>query len=439
MVRMTTPHFVAEKMIDTAIKSVDPYNLIMDQLRIVEDVLIIQESERFNLSDFENIYVLGAGKGAAPLAKAVEELLGDRICQGIISVKYGHGLLLKKIEIMEAGHPVLDENSLLSGEKILSIAEKAGKNDLVIMLLTGGGSSLMEALLEGVALQDAANLNKWLLNCGAAIGEINTVRKALSRIKGGKLAEKIYPAKTVSLILSDVIGDSLEMIASGPTVLDNSGKITAIDILKKYELIEKISPKIMQKLQKHILDDKEYIPQVSNFIIGNNLRALRAAENEANAQGYQTLILSDRIEGESREVSKMLSGVIKSIQQNGLPLAPPVCILLGGETTVTLKGMGKGGRNQEAVLAMLLAIKEIKKPFYFCSIGTDGSDGPTDAAGAWIDYESYKKAKKMNLNAEEYLKNNDSYHFFNKLGQLIKTGPTRTNVMDLMFILIERE
>ena len=436
---MNNSRLLAEKMIKAALSSVDPSLLVFEQLKLEGDILTIQGEEGIDLSSYKNIYILGAGKGAAPMAKAVEELLGEKISGGFIVVKYGHTLPLKRIEVLEAGHPMPDKNSLLAGKKALQIAVKAAENDLVIVLLSGGGSSLLEALPQDISLKELGALNEALLGCGAAIGEINTVRKSLSLIKGGKLAEKIHPAKIITLILSDIIGDPPAMIASGPTVVGGKWDENPVSILEKYGLFQKLPAKIIKVLNKKADRPENAYFNVKNFIIGNNLRALTAAENIAKNAGYKTLLLSDCIEGESREVAKVFTGIIRSIHRNKLPFAPPLCILAGGETTVTLKGSGKGGRNQEMVLAALTEMGGVENPFYFCSIGTDGTDGPTDAAGAWIDEKSFEKAEKKGLNAESYLKNNDSYHFFNKLEQLIKTGPTKTNVMDIMFMLIERE
>jgi glycerate-2-kinase len=435
---MVNARSLAEKMLDGALKVVDPYELLQESIKVEKSKLIIQEKTEIDISQYAHIYVIGIGKGVAPMAKAMEELLGDRSDAGFISVKYEHELDLNKIKVLQAGHPIPDKNSLLAGEEMLKFAETVGENDLIIMLISGGGSSVMEVLPEGVSLNEIADLNKILISCGASIGEINTVRKAVSLVKGGKLAERIFPARILNFILSDVVGDSLQMIASAPTVIDHKSDFSVMDILQKYKLMDKISPAILSHIKEDSGESEKENDKIESFIVANNLRALREAERIAKESGYQTIILSDQVEGESREVAKMLSGVIKSIHSNDLPKSPPLCILLGGETTVTLKGRGKGGRNQEAVLAMFLAMGRSVKPFYFSSIGTDGSDGPTDAAGAWIDEKSYDKYKKMALNAGEFLKNNDSYHFFDKLGNLIKTGSTKTNVMDIMFIIIER-
>ncbi|MBN1408900.1 MAG: glycerate kinase [Calditrichaceae bacterium] len=430
-------------MIKSALRAVDPYYLIMDQLKLEGDILVIQNREKINLAEFKRIFVIGAGKGAAPMALAIEELLGHRINAGAINVKYGHGQDLKKIRLMEAAHPILDENTLKNTRQMLEIIDQARQNDLVIVLITGGGSALLELLPEGITLQDLAILNQLLLSSGAAIDEINTIRKHLSLIKGGQLAKRIAPARTLSLILSDVIGDPLQSIASGPAAPDTSTFAQAVDIISKYRLENKISVKIKAYFKKGLRGEIPDTPDANdavfkltaNYIIGNNALALNTLKHDAEQSGYKTVLLTDRVQGEAREIAKLLAGIIKSGVQSGFPVSSPGCILLGGEPTVTLSGDGKGGRNQEITLAVLQELAECKSEFYFCSFGTDGTDGPTDAAGAWIDEQTITKVYERKLCVSDYLQRNDSYHFFKQIDQLIATGPTRTNVMDLIFCL----
>lgn len=433
----------AKNMIDSAMRTVDPYHLILEQLTFNDTDLIIQGKVNINLSEFENIYVIGAGKGTAPMALAMEELLGSKINAGAINVKYGHGQKLEKIKLFEAGHPILDENTLMNTNKILEIVDKASANDLVFVLITGGGSALLELLPESIELDDLASLNQLLLSSGAAIDEINTIRKHLSLIKGGQLAKRIGPARIVSLILSDVIGDPLESIASGPTSPDPTTFAQAMQIITKYNLEENAPSAIIEYLKSGFSGEIAETPNrddsifelVDNYIIGNNSLALQKLKEVAEAAGYKTVLLTDRVQGEAKEIAKMLGGIVKSGINSGFPVSSPGCVLLGGEPTVTLNGDGKGGRNQEITLAMLEVLSDTKSEFYFCSFGTDGTDGPTDAAGAWIDEITNDKVKRDNLSINEYLQNNDSYHFFEKINQLIITGPTRTNVMDLIFCL----
>ncbi len=442
-INMSKHKKIAINMINAALRAVDPYYLILEQLNLKGNILSIQNKKEIDLTDFDNIYVIGAGKGTAPMSLALEELLGDNLTTGAINVKYGHGQNLNKIKLFEAGHPILDENTIDNTKQILQIADRANENDLVIVLITGGGSALLELLPEGIGLNDLTNLNQLLLSSGAAIDEINTIRKHVSLIKGGQLAKRIAPAKTISLILSDVISDPLQSIASGPTAPDETTFAQAMDIISKYGLLDKIPAKIVTYLNQGLKGEITETPNkedhvfnlVGNYVIGNNALALNRLKYEAENYGYNTILLTDRAQGEAKEIAKLLAGIIKSGMQAGFPVSAPGCILLGGEPTVTLTGHGKGGRNQEITLATLQQLKDCTSEFYFCSFGTDGTDGPTDAAGAWIDENTINVVNNKSLSIDYYMKNNDSYHFFKTIDQLIITGPTRTNVMDLIFCL----
>jgi len=431
--------------IEKALKSVDPYQLVHDQVVVSDGVLkIAGQQDSVDLSAFRNIFIIGAGKGTAPMAAAMEELLGDYLKTGVITVKYGHGMPTRTVTVLEAGHPIPDENTLTHTRQMLKLADQAGEDDLVIVLLSGGGSALMEALPESISLQKWADLNQSLLASGADITQINTIRKHLSLTKGGRLAQKIAPAQTLTLILSDVIGDPLNSIASGPTAPDPTTFQDALDIVKRFQLEKNIAPAILEYLQAGCAGQIEENPKegdtifkkVRNHIIGNNTLALKKLEQLAAEQGYQTIILTDRARGEAREIAKILAAMVENALYSGFPVSSPACLILGGEPTVTLQGKGKGGRNQELALAMLEALQNVKKDFYFCSVGSDGTDGPTEAAGAWIDHRTMAKVKKVGLSIGDYLNRNDSYHFFKEIDQLIITGPTRTNVMDIMFCLI---
>ena len=440
---MQNLHQIAREMIEAAIEAVNPYGLIARQMRLQGSELKVK-TLRFNLADFEHIYVIGAGKASAPMALAVEDILDQYITDGAVIVKYGHGIATKKIKILEAGHPVPDENTLRATGEILRLAQRAGKNDLVIVLLSGGGSALLESLPKEISLSDLQKTNQALLACGAAIEEINTIRKHISLIKGGQLAQAIFPAVGLTLVLSDVIGDPLESIASGPTVADPSTFARAWQIVEKYRLQKQLPASVLQRLQKGLKGELKETPKpgealfnkMFNLILGNNFLALQKAANAAQKHNFQPFILTDRVQGEVREIAKLLAGIFATALQQGHPTSSPACFILGGEPTVTLKGKGKGGRNQEMVLAVL---KELapnhERPFYFCSLGTDGTDGPTNAAGAWIDQTSRRKAEKIGLKISDFLEQNDSYHFFEKMDQLIITGPTGTNVMDLLLFL----
>ncbi len=401
------------------------------------------DGQDYDLSRFDDIVVLGAGKAGASMAKAVEEILGDRISAGLITVKYDHLEKLNKIKIQEAGHPVPDQNGLVGAQAIYQLAESATEKTLVICLLSGGGSALLPLPVTGVTLEDKQQTTRTLLACGATIHEINTVRKHLSLIKGGGLAKAVYPATLITLILSDVVGDDLDSIASGPCVPDSKTFADCSTIFKKYSIENKIPPSVLKHiasgLAKKIAEtpktDQKYFKNTQNVIVARNFNALLQAKEKAEELGYGTLLLSSMLEGETRDVAANHIAIAREIQLHGYPLKPPACILSGGETTVKIKGTGKGGRNQEFSLAAAIKMSEVKNISVLCA-GTDGSDGPTDAAGAFADTTTVLRAEKIGLDPQHFLDNNDSYHFFDRLDDLYKTGPTNTNVMDLRIILI---
>ncbi len=377
------------------------------------------------------------------MAQAIEEIFGDRITRGLITTKYGHLLPLKETEIIEAGHPLPDQKGIQGSKKIQNLLKESGPEDLVIFLLSGGGSALLPLPVDGITLEEKQKVTQLLLDCGADIKEINTIRKHISQIKGGWLAKWAYPSTVIGFILSDVVGDPLDVIASGPTVPDCSTFDEAWEILKKYDLLDKIVPSI----RNHLLLGKEgkleetpkagegAFEKVHHFLIGSNILALRAAEKEASSYGFHTLILSSSIVGETREAARFHSAIAKEVISSGNPIPRPACIISGGETTVTIKGQGLGGRNQEFALAGALEVNGIEK-VVLLSGGTDGTDGPTDASGAIADHTTISRAQSMGLDAKVYLENNDAYPFFKKLGDLLITGPTHTNVMDVRILLV---
>jgi glycerate-2-kinase len=388
------------------------------------------------------VFLCGAGKGAAPLTKAMEELLDDHLNGGDIIVKYEHLADLLKIKLHEAAHPVPDENGLKSTEILLDHLDNLTERDCVFVLLTGGGSALLESLPEDIKLDDLQKLSSVLLQCSATIHEINCIRKHISRIKGGQLARKIHPARCVTLALSDVIGDDLSVIASGPTSPDPTTFVDALDILDKYEVTTRIPIEILNHLKRGFegkipetpKEDDEIFKTVTNIVVGNNRLALNRAKDIAESLGFNTIILTSMLEGEAKEIAKVVASIIKEIQLTDTPLKKPACVLLGGEPTVKIQGSGKGGRNQE--LALAVALSNIHDPFICVSVGSDGTDGPTDAAGAIVDNTTFGRGENEGLNALGYLKNNDAYNFFSPLGDLIFTGPTGTNVMDIVFALV---
>ena len=433
----------AKKIFLHAVHAVDPQSILSSHVSLRNKVLRIGD-RKYPLSQVERIFVAGTGKASAALAVNLEKILGTRITQGLINVKYGHAQRLKRIRIQEAGHPLPDEKGLEGAKEMVDMLSRLTPKDLVLFLISGGGSALLPLPVEGITLAEKQATTHQLLSCGANIQEINTLRKHLSRIKGGGLARIVYPATLVALILSDVIGDPLDAIASGPTVPDPTTYEDCARILNKYELWEKIPPSVAGHIHEGVEGKREETLKVGepafagvyNLVVGNNLLAMRAAKKAAQDLGYRTLLLSSLVEGETREVAKVHAAIGKEILLSGNPIPPPACILSGGETTVTLKGKGKGGRSQEFALAAALEIAGWEE-ILMMSAGTDGTDGPTDAAGAFADGKTLKRARTMGLDPWSFLKENDAYHFFEKLGDLIITGPTGTNVMDLRILLVK--
>lgn len=417
------------------LSGVEPYSLVKRKVRLEGDILKVEQLE-LDLSQFGSIYLVGAGKAFAAQAKAIEEILGQKIKAGIGVTKYGHTLPLERIKLFEAGHPLPDKEGGQATEAILGLLSEAKEEDLILCLLSGGGSALLFAPVRGISLEEIAQLNAALLSCGAKIDEINAVRKHLSSVKGGQLAKRAYPARLVSLILSDVIGDPLDVIASGPTTGDESTFADALKVLKRYDLEDKVPTAILSHLQRGEPEtpkkEDKIFERVTNIIIGNNRQALYAARDKAGELGFTPLILTSEMEGEAKEAAKVFASICKEIRSSSNPMSPPACILAGGETTVTLKGDGRGGRNQEFALAAAMQIKGFEE-ITILAAGTDGTDGPTEAAGAVVDGKTLSKIDK---DPEEYLKNNDSYHFFKDSPCHLITGPTRTNVMDMVIGLV---
>jgi hydroxypyruvate reductase len=425
-----------------ALRAVDPVEAVNRYLKLKGEDLRV-DGKTYPLREYGHIYVIGAGKAGASMGLAVEAALGDRITRGVINVKYGHLSELKRVNLNEVGHPIPDEKGVSGARKIARLLEQLDEKDLVVCLISGGGSALLPSPVEGITLEDKQKMTNLLLECGASINEINAIRKHISRLKGGGLARLAYPSTLITLILSDVVGDPLDVIASGPTVPDKSTFGDCMAILRKYNLIAKAPPSIRDRIQRGIKGEIEETPKpgipifekTQNVIIGSNIIAVKAAEQRARELGYNSLILSTFIEGETREVAKVHAAIAKEIAKTGHPIGIPACVISGGETTVTIRGKGLGGRNQEFVLASALGITELKHVLVL-SGGTDGTDGPTDAAGAIADVDTVRKAHELGLDAAAYLEDNDSYHFFKKLGDLVTTGPTNTNVMDLRLILV---
>jgi hydroxypyruvate reductase len=437
----------ALKCFKAAIDSVNPYDAVRRALTISGSALtVVANGERydFDLNKFDRIFLVGGGKASAPMAAALEDLLGSRITEGLIVVKYGFTRELLYTNIIEAGHPVPDENGRKGAKGIMEIIMKAGERDLVFSVISGGGSALLPLPAEGISLEHKQEVTQMLLNCGAGINEINCIRKHISATKGGQMARAAFPATTINLMLSDVVGDKMDAIASGPFVPDNSTFKDALDIIRKYRLEDVIPHAICDHLkaglEKRIDETPKYddivFTRVFNLIIGSNMIALEAAEREARRLGYNSLILSSMIEGETRDVAVVHTAIAREVLRSGRPIAPPCCIISGGETTVTIRGKGVGGRNQEFCLAAAMDICDMAERVVILSGGTDGNDGPTDAAGGIIDPLTIRRGDAAGLSASERLANNDSYHYLKKTGALLITGPTNTNVMDVRFVFI---
>ncbi len=428
-----------------AILAADPYEAVRSEVFLRGETLITGQAH-YDMRKFDRIHIIGMGKGSARMAQAMEAILGDRITDGLAVVKDGYLAPLKKVEIREAGHPIPDARGQKSARKIIEILKKTGKRDLVIVLICGGGSALLPAPQEGVTLQDKQKLTDILLRCGATIREINALRKHLSALKGGRLARLASPSTVLSLILSDIVGDPVDAIASGPTAPDATTFRDCMDILKRYEIVKQTPKAIFAFIKRGMKGAIAETPKkgdqaflrTHNVIVGNNLKSLKAASQKATQLGYNTLILSSMIEGETRDAAQFHAFVGKEILRSCNPVSSPACIISGGETTVTIRGSGLGGRNQEFALASAIEIDALKNTVVL-SAGSDGTDGPTDAAGAFSDSSTVKRAKKKKMNPFAYLENNDSYHFFKKLDDLIVTGPTNTNVMDIRIMLVEGE
>lgn len=432
----------ATEIFIAGVESVKPDNLIKRFVSIEQYNLQI-ENFHFDLSTIANIYIVGAGKASAAMAQTIESILGSRITEGHIITKYAHAVPLQFIGITEAGHPVPDENGIKGTELIMSIASKAEKNDLLICLISGGGSALLTDVPEGCSLEDLKALNNLLLKSGADIFEMNCIRKHLSKVKGGLLAKTAFPSRVVSLILSDVIGDPLDVIASGPTAHDPTTYADAISIINKYNIKNKIPIQIYQllengvnnKRQETLKQSDEALELTSNLIIGTNKLALAIAKEKAVLFGYETKIITDKLEGNVIDVAKYIMDSIKNANKENM--YENTCLLFAGESTIKVEGEGLGGRNQH--LALIIAQLLADQPgITFLSAGTDGTDGPTDAAGAVVDSFTSQIASNLQLNMEHYIKHCDSYHFFEQVPGFIKTGPTQTNVMDLMVVLISR-
>lgn len=434
----------AGRIFRAALGAVDPAEAVRRHVVRKGAALSVNGAE-IDLATVRRVVVVGTGKAGGAMASAVEEILGDRPVEGTVTVKYGHLAPTRRVRLVEAGHPIPDEQGMAGARAILDLLAAAGEGDLVVALISGGGSALLPLPVAGISLQEKQALTSALLRCGATIQEMNAVRKHLSAIKGGQLARvaRRRGARLVALILSDIVGDPLDAIASGPTAPDPTTYGEALAVLDRHGIRGEAPPAVLRHLEAGARGAVPETPKpgdpifsgVLNVVIGSNILALRAARGEAEALGLRPLILSSSIEGETREVARVHAALGREVRQTGNPVRPPACLISGGETTVTVRGQGKGGRNQEFALAAALDVAGLQDVVVL-SAGTDGTDGPTDAAGAVADGGTCARARALGLDPGRHLRENDAYPFFAALGDLVITGPTNTNVMDVRLVLV---
>jgi hydroxypyruvate reductase len=432
----------ARDIFQAGLKAADAGKAVSRHIRRQEEALFV-DGVSYPLANLERIRVVGMGKASAAMARTLEAILGDRIDEGIVIVKDGHALPLARVQVREAAHPVPDERGVRAARELMQTVVRSGAGDLLFCLISGGGSALAPAPAPGVTLEEKREMTRLLLASGATIHEMNTVRKHLSGLKGGRLARMAHPATLISLILSDVVGDDLATIASGPTVPDAGTFHDCLEILQGRGIRDSTPAAVRALVEAGIRGEVPETPKagdpifagVRNLIVGSNGMALEASRARAEEMGYETVLPPGLEDGEAREVARTHVALAREIQERRESGDRPACILSGGETTVTLRGDGRGGRNQEFALAAALAMEGMEGAVVL-SGGTDGTDGPTDAAGALADGETVRRARSMGMEARSHLAANDSYPFFRCLDDLLMTGPTFTNVMDLRVVLL---
>ncbi|MGD8626014.1 MAG: DUF4147 domain-containing protein [Anaerolineae bacterium] len=426
-----------------ALAAVEPGAAVRRQVQRRGHALIVA-GRRYDLGDLNRIWVVGGGKAAASMTAALHAILGERLAGGLVVTKYGHtgrGLETGPVDVVEAGHPVPDQEGVTGARRMVDLLTKVRGGDLVLAVISGGGSALLTLPASDLSLDDLQATTGLLLRSGATIVELNTVRKHLSQIKGGGLARSAGRAQVVSLVLSDVVGDPLDAIASGPLVPDPTTFEDAWQVLARYDLVAQVPAAVRQRLAAGRRGEVPETPKpgaaifgrVQTVVVGNNRLAAEAAVEAARAWRLNALLLSTFVEGEAREVARVAAALARELVACNRPVARPACLVWGGETTVTVQGGGRGGRNQELALAAALALAGVPG-VVLVALGTDGTDGPTDAAGAVATGQTVARARALDLDARAHLADNDAYPFFDALGDLIRTGPTGTNVNDLLFI-----
>ena len=430
-------------ILGSALDAVEPAEAVHRKVTLRGHTLRV-EDKVYDLDRIKRVYLVGGGKAGGAMAEAVESILGYKLTGGVVNVLKGteEKHHLERVKLIGASHPVPDEAGVRGVNEMLDTVSGLTRNDLVIVIISGGGSALMPCPADGITLADLQDVTGKLLMRGATINDLNAVRKHLDSFKGGQLAKRCQPAEVLSLILSDVVGDPLDTIASGPTAPDSKTWVDAEAVLKKYNVWDLTPPKIRERMEAGVAGNipdtpKEKDPifkRINNVLVANNSYAAEAASMRACQLGYKSMVLSTLVEGEARHVGSVYAGIARELAINGRPLVTPAAIIIGGETTVEVKGVGKGGRNQEVALGGARLIFGL--PCLIASLATDGLDGPTDSAGAMVDGATFDKANQSNLSLDATFKENDSYHFFDRLGDLLITGPTGTNVNDLALILV---
>jgi len=426
-----------------ALAAVEPGAAVRRHVQLEGERLTVG-GKAYDLTAIERIWLVGGGKAATAMLAALYGILGDRVAGGLAVTKYEHvdpRLDSGPVEMVEAGHPLPDAAGVRGTRRLADLLAGATSRDLVLAVISGGGSALLVLPAPGLSLADLQRTTDLLLRSGATIVEMNAVRKHLSQIKGGGLARLAAPAPVISLILSDVVGDPLDVIASGPTAPDPTTFADAWSVLERYHLLEQVPPAVKERLQAGLAGrvpdtpkpDAALFQRVQNVFVGSNRLAAEAAVTTAQKRGLNALLLSTFVEGEARQVARVAAALLKELVHYNRPVPRPACLLWGGETTVTVRGRGQGGRNQELALAAALALEGLA-PVVLVALGTDGTDGPTDAAGAVATGETIARARALGLDPAAHLANNDAYPFFEALDDLIRTGPTGTNVNDLLFL-----
>ena len=438
-------HADLHKITQSALTAVAPEACMRQALQLEGDRLHVAEAS-FDLSQVRRIFVVGMGKASARMAASLEDLLGRRISGGLVVTADGYKVAARNVEIVEASHPVPDARGLAAAKRIVTLVGEANEDDLVIVLISGGGSALLPLPAAGITLSALTSTNDLLLRSGAKIQEINTVRKHVSQVKGGQLGRQAFPAQVLTLVLSDVPGDPLHAIASGPTVADPTTFQQAKRILLQYHLWGKVPGSVRKRITAGVRGNIEETPKpgddvfqrVETVIVGSGSVAAEAALVEAERLGYHTLLLTTTLEGEAREVGKFLAALAREEALRNRPLPHPALIMAAGETTVAVRGEGRGGRNQELALSAAQGIEGIPH-VVIASLGTDGRDGPTDAAGGMVDGGTVERMQEQGIDPQEYLDRNDAYRALEQAGDLILTGPTGTNVADLCFVAVGKE